>query len=57
MDLYKVILVDDEEEVREAIRRRIDWEEIGFTVAGTAENGEDALELAENCEPDFTAEA
>lgn len=52
MDLYKVILVDDEEEVREAIRKRIDWEEIGFTVAGTAENGEDALELAENCEPD-----
>ena len=52
MDLYKVILVDDEEEVREAIRRRINWEEIGFTVAGTAENGEEALELAENCEPD-----
>ena len=52
MDLYKVILVDDEEEVREAIRKRINWEEIGFTVAGTAENGEDALELAENCEPD-----
>ncbi len=52
MDLYKVILVDDEEEVREAIRRRIDWEEIGFTVVGTAENGEEALELAENCEPD-----
>ena len=52
MDLYKVILVDDEEEVREAIRKRINWEEIGFTVAGTAENGEDALELAETCEPD-----
>ena len=52
MDLYKVILVDDEEEVREAIRKRINWEEIGFTVVGTAENGEEALELAENCEPD-----
>ena len=52
MDLYKVILVDDEEEVREAIRKRINWEEIGFTVAGTAENGEEALELAETCEPD-----
>ena len=51
MDLYKVILVDDEEEVREAIRKRINWEEIGFTVAGTAENGEEALELAESCEP------
>ena len=52
MDLYKVILVDDEEEVREAIRKRINWEEIGFTVVGTAENGEDALELAESLEPD-----
>ena len=52
MDLYKVILVDDEEEVREAIRKRINWEEIGFTVIGTAENGEEALELAESCEPD-----
>ena len=47
MELYKVILVDDEDEVREAIRKRINWEEIGFTVAGTAENGEEALELAE----------
>ena len=52
MSLYKVILVDDEEEVREAIRKRIDWESIGFTVAGTAENGEEALELAEAEEPD-----
>lgn len=52
MSLYKVILVDDEEEVREAIRNRIDWESIGFTVAGTAENGEEALELAEAEEPD-----
>ena len=52
MDLYKVILVDDEEEVREAIRKRINWEEIGFCVVGTAENGEDALELAETLEPD-----
>ena len=52
MSLYKVILVDDEEEVREAIRKRIDWESIGFTVAGTAENGEEALELADITEPD-----
>ncbi|MBR4719413.1 MAG: response regulator [Lachnospiraceae bacterium] len=52
MDLYKVILVDDEEEVREAIRRRINWGEIGFEVVGSAENGEEALELAESNEPD-----
>ena len=47
MELYKVMLVDDEEEVREAMKRRINWEEIGFTVIATAENGEDAIEKAE----------
>lgn len=52
MDYYKVMLVDDEEEVREAMKRRIDWESIGFTVIATAENGEDALEKAELYDPD-----
>ena len=52
MELYKVMLVDDEEEVREAMKRRINWEEIGFKVVASAENGEDALEKAEIYEPD-----
>lgn len=52
MNLYKVMLVDDEEEVREAMKRRIDWESIGFTVVASAENGEDALDKAEIYEPD-----
>ena len=52
MDFYKVMLVDDEEEVREAMKRRIDWEEIGFCVVASAENGEDALEKAEIYNPD-----
>lgn len=52
MEYYKVMLVDDEEEVREAMKRRINWEEIGFTVVASAENGEDALEKAEEYEPD-----
>ncbi len=48
MDYYKVMLVDDEEEVRQAMVKRINWEEIGFTVVASAENGEDALEQAES---------
>lgn len=52
MDYYKVMLVDDEEEIRIAIKKRINWEEIGFTVIATAENGEDALEQAEKNPPD-----
>lgn len=53
MDYYKVMLVDDEEDVREAMMRRIDWESIGFKVISTAENGEDALEQAEKNPPDI----
>jgi two-component system response regulator YesN len=52
MSKYSVILVDDEEEVRQAIIRKLDWNEAGFQVIGYAENGEEALELAENLRPD-----
>ncbi len=38
MKLYRIILVDDEEEVRKSIIRKIKWEENGFLVAGDAEN-------------------
>lgn len=52
MKQYTVILVDDEEEVRQAIINKLDWEAIGFQVIGAADNGEDALELAERLRPD-----
>ena len=47
MNLYSIILVDDEEEVRKSIIKQIDWESAGFKVVGDAENGEDALEKIE----------
>ena len=53
MKLYRIILVDDEEEIRKSIIRKIKWEENGFLVAGDAENGEDALEKIELLEPDL----
>ncbi len=53
MNLYNIILVDDEEEVRKSIIRQIDWESAGFKVVGDAENGEDALEKIEVLEPDM----
>lgn len=52
MSLYKIMLVDDEEEVRKSIIRKIDWKYTGFEVIGDAENGEDALEKIEQTEPD-----
>ena len=39
MSLYRIILVDDEEEVRKGIIRKIDWSSLGFEVVGDAENG------------------
>ena len=53
MDLYRIILVDDEEEVRQSIIRKIDWTGAGFCVVGDAENGEEALEKVEALEPDL----
>ena len=46
MERYRVLLVDDEEEIRAGISRKIDWDSLGFTLAGEADNGEEALELA-----------
>ena len=47
MNHYGILLVDDEEEVRSAILRKIDWAALGFDRVGDAENGEDALEKIE----------
>lgn len=50
--MYKIILVDDEEEVRKGILRKIQWQRYGFEIAGEAENGREALEIAEKTVPD-----
>lgn len=47
MELYNILLVDDEADVLRAMKRKIDWEAMGFCLAGTAENGQEALEMAE----------
>lgn len=51
-DMYTVLLVDDEEEVIQVIMRKINWEELGFFVIGSAGNGVKALELVEEYQPD-----
>lgn len=42
--MYKLILVDDEPHVREGLRTCYPWEEWGFTIAATFENGRQALD-------------
>ncbi|GIP48694.1 hypothetical protein J53TS2_22850 [Paenibacillus sp. J53TS2] len=50
--MYKLILADDEEDVREGLLSLIDWESLGYTVMETAENGKEAAELVEKHAPD-----
>lgn len=50
-EFYKIVLVDDEDEVRGRISSKID-ESSGFIVVGTASNGYDALDLIEKYNPD-----
>ena len=52
MELYRVLLVDDEEDIREGSSRKMDWLGLGFSLVGEAANGQDALELAESLRPD-----
>ena len=52
MELYRVLLVDDEEDIRVGISQKMDWEGLGFQLVGEAENGKDALDLAEALRPD-----
>lgn len=45
--MYKVLLVDDEILVREAISKKIEWNKLGFDLIGDCENGKDAIEFVE----------
>jgi Response regulator containing CheY-like receiver domain and AraC-type DNA-binding domain len=44
---WKVLIADDEAIIREGIRDAVDWEALGMEVCAEAEDGEEALALAE----------
>ncbi|MFV0466969.1 MAG: response regulator [Lachnospiraceae bacterium] len=50
--MYKILLVDDEIVVREAVKKIIQWEEIGFELIGTCKDGREAMTSIEQNRPD-----
>lgn len=50
--MYKVVLVDDEIWSLEGIKKLVEWEKLGFTVAAQATDAEEALELIDSIRPD-----
>ncbi len=49
--MERVLIADDEENIREGIKLIIDWEELGFTIVGDASNGEEALMSISKLQP------
>ena len=52
MGYYKILIADDEAEIRDGMIQKLDWNVLGFEVAASAENGVEALELLEQAKPD-----
>jgi len=52
MDTVRIILVDDHAVLRDGVRMVLESQE-GFRVVGTADNGADAVQLADDLQPDI----
>jgi two-component system response regulator YesN len=50
--LHKVLIIDDEQMIREGLKSIIDWEDLGFEIIGEASNGFEALKKIEVLDPD-----
>ena len=51
--MYKVLLVDDEALIREAISENIHWADMGFEFLGSCENGREAMKRIDRNPPDL----
>lgn len=51
--MKKVIIVDDERNIRERMATFLPWDDFGYEVVGLADNGLQALELIERFAPDM----
>jgi two-component system response regulator YesN len=51
--MWKLLIADDEPKIRRGLSKVLPWEELGIELVGEAENGLQALELAEERKPDI----
>lgn len=52
MDLFRLVIVDDEPILLQGLLETYDWEEMGFLVVGTAQNGKQAIDVIRKLRPD-----
>ena len=51
--MYRVLIVDDEPIFRLGIQSCVDWDKMGYRVVGEAENGQKAVQMMEQLQPDL----
>ena len=51
--MYSILLIDDEKSIRENLAKAIPFEEHGFKVVGTAQNGMEAMNKLADVQPDL----
>jgi YesN/AraC family two-component response regulator len=49
MGIHRLMIVDDDEILREGIEKNADWMANGIQVVGTARNGRECLEMIPDC--------
>ena len=51
--MFKVLIIDDEEIIREGLKTVIDWDSLGCSVIGEAADGDEGLEMLSSMQPDI----
>ena len=51
--MYKILIADDEQIVREGMRKLIDWNALGLELVGDAEDGKEAYDMIKKFKPDI----
>lgn len=49
--MHRLLIVDDDEIIREGLEKNIPWEKNGFTVVASARNGQEGLEFVKTYKP------
>ena len=53
MNKLKVLIIDDEPDIREGFRHILDWDRLGLSIVGTASSAEDAFPIIMQVIPDI----
>ena len=51
--MFETIIIDDDAIIRKGLKSIVDWEELGFSIEGEAQDGNDGIELARLIDPDL----